>query len=216
MRRFGSILGWLVLVTLFIPVGGSAAIYVYVDERGVKHYTNTPTSSRYRLATLRRLNTPPGQGGREVERGRAPSVVKDPTDYDHHIRRAAEAYRIDPLLIKAIIKAESGFNQYATSSKGAQGLMQLMPETSQDLRVDNPFSAAENIDGGTRYLRKLLDAYGGDVIRSIAAYNAGPGRVSRKGPLPMIRETRDYVRKVTAYYQQYRDMHTRRSSVAAR
>jgi soluble lytic murein transglycosylase-like protein len=110
---------------------------------------------------------------------------------------------VDPLLIKAIIRAESGFDQFATSAKGAQGLMQLMPETARDLRVGNPYNAAQNINGGTRYFKKLLDTYEGDLSRSLAAYNAGPGRVAKKGPLPRIKETITYVQRVTRYYQLY-------------
>jgi len=111
---------------------------------------------------------------------------------------------VDPLLIKAIIKAESAFDQFATSPKGAQGLMQLMPETARDLRVANSYDASQNINGGTRYFKKLLDTYQGDLSRSLAAYNAGPGRVNKSGPLPKIKETRDYVQRVTRYYQSYK------------
>ena len=110
---------------------------------------------------------------------------------------------VDPLLIKAIIKAESDFDQYAVSRSGAQGLMQLMPATARDLQVGNPFDPAENISGGTRYFRTLLNSYEGDLSLSLAAYNAGPGRVAKKGPLPRIRETREYVRRVIRNYHSY-------------
>ncbi len=194
-----------VALALIIPVQGSAAIYVYEDENGVRHYTNTPTSSRYKLATLRSLNTPPSSASYSGQRTsrRIPSVANDPTQFDGMIERAAGQHMVDPLLIKAIIKAESDFDQFATSSKGAQGLMQLMPETAQDLLVGNAYNANQNIDGGTRYFRKLLNTYDGNLALSLAAYNAGPGRVARNGPLPRIRETLDYVQKVTRYYRLY-------------
>jgi len=113
-------------------------------------------------------------------------------------------YNIDPHLIKAVIRTESGFNHRAISRKGAQGLMQLMPGTAEDLRVDNPFNPGENIDGGVRYLRSLLDTFDGNLILSLAAYNAGPGLVKRTGGVPRIPETIDYVRKVLFNYRMYK------------
>jgi soluble lytic murein transglycosylase-like protein len=197
---------FIVALALIIPVQVAAGIYVYVDEKGVKHYTNTPTSRNYKLATLPKLNTPRSSKGysSEGEYLGMSTASRDPHRYDKHIEMAADKHKIDPLLIKAIIKAESNFDQFATSSKGAQGLMQLMPETAQDLSVANPFNASQNINGGTRYFRKLLDTYGGDLTRSLAAYNAGPGRVAKEGPLPRIRETREYVRRVNQYYRTYK------------
>lgn len=204
----------LVFLALSIPLRLYAGIYVYVDERGVKHYTNAPTDSRYRPAALPSLNTPRSSGSSFDYEGYGEnfSIANDPPHYDHHIKKAAEEYMIDPLLIKAIIKVESDYNQYAISTKGAQGLMQLMPETARDLMVGNPYNAGENIRGGTRYLRKLLNAYDGDIARSLAAYNAGPSKVAKTGPLPRIRETRDYVRKVTRYYSLYRQADAATSS----
>lgn len=193
------------VAVLLIPFQVCAGIYVYVDEKGVKHYTNTPTSKRYKPAVLARLNTPSSDGSYAVDvPGRNNPFVRDPLRYDGHIERAAKLYMIDPMLIKAIIKVESDFNQYATSSKGAQGLMQLMPETANDLQVWNPYDASENINAGARYFKKLLNSYDGDLARSLAAYNAGPGRVSKVGPLPRIKETRDYVQRVTRFYQLYK------------
>jgi soluble lytic murein transglycosylase-like protein len=125
-----------------------------------------------------------------------------PYTFDHHIRRAARAHRVDPLLIKAIIKTESNFDPYAVSSQGAKGLMQLMPGTARDLHVTDPFDAGQNIYGGTEYIRRLLDSYQGNLRLSLAAYNAGPGRVKRT--VPRIPETVAYVSKVMRLYRQYR------------
>lgn len=194
----------LVFFALILPVQVCAGgIYVYEDEEGVRHYTNTPTSSRYKPATFSRLNTPRNNSSQHIGNRRTSSGYHDSAQYDRQIKRAAGIHMVDPLLIKAIIKAESAFDQFATSSKGAQGLMQLMPETARDLRVGNPYNATQNINGGTRYFKKLLDSYEGDLSRSLAAYNAGPGRVAKKGPLPMIKETRTYVQRVIQYYQLY-------------
>ncbi len=194
-----------VVIALLIPLQVCAGIYVYVDKNGVEHYTNTPTSSKYKPATLRRLNTPPSSASydRHMNYRRIPSVSNDPVQFDRHIEQAANTHMVDPLLIKAIIKAESDFDQFATSSKGAQGLMQLMPGTARDMRVGNSYDAVQNINGGTRYFKKLLDVYEGNLARSLAAYNAGPGRVTKNGPLPRIKETREYVQKVTRYYKLY-------------
>ena len=193
-----------VVFALIVPVQVCAGMYVYEDERGVKHYTNTPTSKRYKLATLPRLNTPRSNASSQNGYRRKSTGLNNSAQYDRQIELAADTHMVDPLLIKAIIKAESAFDQFATSSKGAQGLMQLMPETARDLRVTNSYDASQNINGGTRYFKKLLDTYQGDISRSLAAYNAGPGRVNKSGPLPMIKETRDYVQRVTRYYQSYK------------
>jgi soluble lytic murein transglycosylase-like protein len=191
------------LALLLLPLPLLSQIYMYVDEQGVRHYTNVPTSKKYRPVTLKRLNNEPRKRPVPVQRMYSNAAAAGPGRYESYISRAALEHQVDPLLIKAIIKVESDFNCYAVSRSGAQGLMQLMPETARDLRVDNPFDPLQNIDGGTRYLKKLLAAYGNDLSRSLAAYNAGPGRVTAKGPLPGIRETREYVRRVIAYYRAY-------------
>ncbi|MHB8770834.1 MAG: lytic transglycosylase domain-containing protein [Syntrophales bacterium] len=116
------------------------------------------------------------------------------------IRRAAETYGVDPGLIRAVIKAESNFQPQSTSPKGAMGLMQLMPETAREVGVKDPYDPFENVMGGTRYLKRLLDRYQGNIPRALAAYNWGAGNVE-KYPDRLPRETRDYIRRVTEEYR---------------
>jgi len=189
---------------ILLPVQAMADIYLYVDEQGVSHYTNTPTSSRYKPIKLGRLNTSRNRTSLQKSQSRKYRPAKyNPAQYDHHIKRAALNNMVDPLLIKAIIKAESDFNQYAVSTSGAKGLMQLMPGTARDLRVHNPFDPVQNINGGTRYFKNLLNSYEGNLALSLAAYNAGPGRVAKNGPIPRIPETKKYVNRVIRYYRSY-------------
>jgi len=110
---------------------------------------------------------------------------------------------VDRSLVKAVIHAESGYNPNAVSSKGAAGLMQLMPATAQNLKVANSFNPADNIRGGVRYLRFLLDTFKGDVTLALAAYNAGLGNVAKHGGVPPYEETRNYVSKVLNYQKTY-------------
>jgi soluble lytic murein transglycosylase len=123
-------------------------------------------------------------------------------EYDGLIGLTARQHRVQPALVKAVIAAESNFDPYAVSRKGAQGLMQLMPRTAARLGVEDPFHPTENVRGGTLYLRAMLDRYG-DLTRALAAYNAGPNAVDRWGGVPPFRETRDYVRRVLTYYRHY-------------
>lgn len=116
--------------------------------------------------------------------------------YDDIINDCAAEYGLDPSLIKAVIKTESNFNRYCVSSKGAVGLMQLMPSTADILKVKDRTSPEENIRAGSRYLRDMLSLFGGDLSKALAAYNAGPSKVRQHGGIPPYKETRDYVKKV--------------------
>jgi len=119
---------------------------------------------------------------------------------DKIVREAAERHKVDPALVKAVISTESGWNPVAVSRKGAVGLMQLVPGTAQRFGVGNPFDPAQNVEGGTSYLKELLDRYNGDLRKSLAAYNAGERTVDRSGGVPAIWETQRYVQKVTNAY----------------
>ena len=121
---------------------------------------------------------------------------------DRIVREAAERNKVDPALVKAVISTESGWNPRAVSNKGAVGLMQLEPGTAQRYGVNNSFDPAQNVEGGTKYLRSLLDRYNGDLTKSLAAYNAGERTVDVNGGVPAIPETQRYVRKVTDRYFQ--------------
>ena len=120
--------------------------------------------------------------------------------YDPIIRAASKRYNIDPNLIKAVIFAESSAKAHAVSGKGARGLMQLMPRTARSLGVSDLSHPGQNIDAGTRYLKQMMDKYDGNIKLALAAYNAGPGTVSRYQGIPPYRETRQYIQKVMTYY----------------
>jgi len=129
---------------------------------------------------------------------------------DRIVREAAERHKVDPALVKAVITTESGWNPHAVSPKGAVGLMQLIPETAQRYGVGNSFDPAQNVEGGTSYLKWLLDRYKGDLTKTLAAYNAGEHAVDLIGGVPAFRETQQYVRKVTnAYFRSDSDRGTK-------
>jgi soluble lytic murein transglycosylase-like protein len=167
-----------------------------MDARGVVHFSDAPVDLRFR-----RLRKAPPQDGIAIAprpRVRVPSE----SDYDRLIVHTASRYGVQPALVKAVIAAESNFQPDAVSRAGAQGMMQLMPATAAELGVERPFGVVENIDGGVRYLRLMLDRYG-DVTRALAAYNAGPGAVDRYGGVPPYAETEAYVERVLEYYRGY-------------
>jgi len=124
-------------------------------------------------------------------------------DIDRMISQSSTRWNVDPNLVRAIVANESGFDTQATSAAGARGLMQLMPQTAAALGVTDPYDAAQNIGGGTRYLRGLLDRFHGNVRLAVAAYNAGPNAVARYHDVPPYAETRAYVANVLASYEKY-------------
>lgn len=130
----------------------------------------------------------------------SPAGSPPSADLDEVVNSASAAYHLDPDLVNSVIHAESGFNSRAVSRKGAQGLMQLMPGTAGRLGVTNPLDPQANVGGGTRYLRQLLERYNFDLVKALAAYNAGPLRVEQYRGVPPYRETRAYVAKIVREY----------------
>ncbi len=197
MRRFliGCAAFGLLLLVSGIPTA-QAAVYRYVDDRGVVHFTDSPEDARYEWVPTRPADF--------VDRQQVRHGTKVPAEdsYDPLILRSARNHRVEPALVKAVIAAESNFEPRAVSRVGAQGLMQLMPATARKLGVRDPFHPGENVDGGTRYLRDMLDRYG-DLKRALAAYNAGPKAVDRYRGVPPYPETLDYVSRVLNYYRGY-------------
>ena len=188
--RFARIIitGVLTLASFMIVTQAIADIYTYTDERDVTHFSNTPTSPKYRLKI------------REVrfDYKRLSSGV-----YDKPINDACIKHGIDPLLVKAIIKAESDFNTQTVSVKGARGLMQLMPETADDMGVADIDDPQNNIDGGVKYLKRLMGIFKSDLKLVVAAYNAGENAVIKYKSVPPFKETRQYVKKVLKYLNDY-------------
>jgi soluble lytic murein transglycosylase len=171
-----------VFVALSMPVFSDAAIYRYVDEDGRLHFTNVPTHNRYRFY----------RGDGETYR------------IESLINHFAVKFGLDAALIKAVIKVESDFKPTVVSRKGAQGLMQLMPETAREVGVSNPFDPSQAIYGGSFYLRKMLDSFDLNLDYALAAYNAGPTTVRKYGGIPPYKETQNYVKRVKHYLQYYR------------
>jgi soluble lytic murein transglycosylase-like protein len=190
MRRFCSLTRFAFVSLLFVPAVGFADVYVFRDKDGVLNFTNVPTHSGYRRVMRDGAQPPPS--------------VSSHADYDEVIRSASDRHSIDADLVRAVIKAESDFNSNARSSKGAMGLMQLMPDTARLHNVLNAFDPVDNIEGGVRHLRMLLERYQGDLRLSLAAYNAGSGAVEKHGGIPPFAETREYVRRVLRFYEAFR------------
>ena len=169
-----------------------ADIYKYVDKEGVLHLTNTPTDHNAKYVMILKEKRILFQPNIDVNK------------YDDLITKAANKFKLDSALIKAVIKAESNFNHRAVSRVGAQGLMQLMPKTASDLKVEDSFHPEKNIEGGARYLRYLLNTYKGDLTLALAAYNAGEKAVAKYNyNVPPYRETQNYIKRVFSFYKSY-------------
>lgn len=176
----------LTLITIQAPAVFASSLYRWVDENGVTHFTDAPTDTRFRrVGTLSGtahgwLRLPEGLGSR----------------FAQEIREIAARHGVAADLVEGVIRAESAFNPRAVSNKGAQGLMQLMPRTASALGVRDVFDPRENIEGGVRHLRYLLDRYPGNVSLALAAYNAGEKAVDQYGGIPPYAETQQYVQRI--------------------
>jgi len=184
---------------LFLPITGYSAVYGYVDEHGVYHFTNiTPVGRKFHTVITDNNKTGFAKGVR--------AETINNNDYDHLIQRHSDTQGVDPSLVKAVMRAESNFNPYAISQKGAQGLMQLMPDTAKLMHVENPFDPDENIRGGTRYLKYLGDTFQGNLELMLAAYNAGPAKVIGNGrTVPPFEETRNFIKRVKYFYNKLKN-----------
>ena len=191
-----------------------AQITTTVDEHGKRVFVNadSPKPRHRSTISLPSAVSPatPAQSAfnlpevPEMQAGSSANETLGGTDgkLDRIVRDAAARHNMDPALVKAVISTESGWNTQAVSRKGAVGLMQLVPGTAQRFGVGNPFDPAQNVEGGTTYLKSLLDRYDNDLGKTLAAYNAGEGAVDRSGGVPRYRETQRYVQKVQdAYYR---------------
>lgn len=171
-----------ILIFLLLASSWSyAIIYRYVDASGSVHFTDVPTSSTYRFYRAD---------------GHQANLL---TLIDYYAQR----FHLDSALVKAVIKVESDFDPGVVSSKGAQGLMQLMPATAREIGISNPFDPGQSIYGGTFYLRQMLDTFDSNLDHALAAYNAGPNAVQRYGGIPPYTETRHYVERVKKYLNYY-------------
>jgi soluble lytic murein transglycosylase-like protein len=159
-----------------------------IDEDGVIHLTDTPNDTRYQAL--------PGYTGTASGWLKVPENVQRAPAFAQEIRETAERYGVSHALVEAVIRAESAFNPWAVSAKGARGLMQLMPQTAYALGVRDSFNPRQNIDGGVRYLRYLLDRYPGNMAFALAAYNAGQGAVDYYRGIPPYAETQQYVKRI--------------------
>jgi soluble lytic murein transglycosylase-like protein len=182
------------LMVISVASPASADIYKYEDAQGVIHLTNVPTESGIKYVLIMR------EKRILLDRKLGDNISK----YDDLIVKAAERHKIEPALIKAIIKAESNFNHRAVSPKGARGLMQLMPTTASSLQVQDSFHPENNIEGGVKYLRYLLNYFNGNLPLALAAYNAGENAVIRHRGVPPYRETQVYIQRVLSYLDKFR------------
>jgi len=190
MLRFARVLGAIVgAIAVAAPAG--AEVYRLATSDGTVHFTNAPTDPRYR--SLAGYSSGTAAGWLRLPRA-------DTTQYVNEIRDASGRYGVPERLVQAVIRVESAFNSRAVSVKGAQGLMQLMPQTASLLGVRNSFDPQQNIDGGVRHLRGLIDRFGNDLPMALAAYNAGEKAVVTYRGIPPFPETRDYVTRVLYHY----------------
>jgi soluble lytic murein transglycosylase-like protein len=165
-----------------------ADIYMFIDSQGVLHFTNAPTSSQYKLYIKER-----------------PKPAEATKKYDGIIQEASNTFGLSFSLLKAMIKVESDFDSRAISKKGALGLMQIMPQNLRAFNIQEPYDPKDNIMGGARYFKSLVERFEGKLPLALAAYNAGPTIVDKYRDIPPIKETEDYVKRVMKYFYLYKN-----------
>ena len=179
---------------LLYPRPAWAGFFMLMDQNGDVSFTDTrPAKNSSKVVVKYFYNRSKGNIG-------SPGSYIFSNSYDHIISAAAHRNNLDPMLVKSVIKVESDFSRFTISSKGAQGLMQLMPDTARALGVQNAFDAEENIHAGARYLRRMLNRFDGNTRLALAAYNAGPTAVQNYGGVPPYKETINYIRKIMKAY----------------
>ena len=200
MGKGGYIL--LLVILLMFHQNANAGMYKCIDSSGSITFTDTleseycsPVVFKERKTSFRKWD-----GTNNYSQ-----ISRRAAAYEQFISYYGVRYNIDPHLIRAVIRTESAFDPNAISKRGAQGLMQLMPDTAKELSVSDPFDPEENIEGGTKYLRSLLNTFKNDLRLALAAYNAGPTIVKKQNSIPRIPETIQYVDRVLKYYQEYKN-----------
>lgn len=216
----------LVIAASLAPLSASAQIWMSRAPDGSLHFTNVPAHRRsdarvvissrdqppprppgMAAATASAITMPPSPSVSAETRALYNQTAQDPGRYarfDPVIREAAQLYQLPEALIRAVIRQESDFNPYSVSTSNAMGLMQLLPSTAASMNVADPFDPRQNILGGTRFLRLLANTFNGDLVLTVAAYNAGAGAVIRYSGVPPYDETQHYVRQVLRYYYEFR------------
>lgn len=181
----------ILIAALFLFVAATvvqADIYMFIDSQGVLHFTNAPTSSQYKLYIKER-----------------PKPAEATKKYDGIIQEASNTFGLSFSLLKAMIKVESDFDSRAISKKGALGLMQIMPQNLRAFNIQEPYDPKDNIMGGARYFKSLIERFEGKLPLALAAYNAGPTIVDKYRNIPPIKETEDYVKRVMKYFYLYKN-----------
>jgi hypothetical protein len=195
-------------------VGELTRLYVTADGAS---YVDVPTDDIDHFEVEEEAPVAPHPAGARKNAGfnsPIPFPVRPTADLNAVVNEASGRYRLDPDLVNSVIKAESEFKVHAVSPKGAQGLMQLMPGTAAQLGVQNAFDPEANVNGGTRYLRELLERYNFDLVRALAAYNAGPQRVEHFGGVPPYRETRAYVARIVKDFNKKKEAQQKAAAAA--
>jgi hypothetical protein len=205
------------LIVSLVPPVALADIYQYTDAGGVLHFTNVSNGKNHKPVKSERRQriepeAPPLPQASTPSKNTI-SSTNMPSAYLDIIQTACNRHGVDPALVHALVKVESDFNPYALSRKGAMGLMQLMPQTALDMNVQNSFSPNDNVDGGVKYLRYLIDRYEGNLSLALAAYNSGETAVKKWGTIPPFKETQNYVQRVLGLYNGKKKLHVPRYTI---